>query len=86
MLADRIRHVLLKRPYWGPQSVAKAVGTTPQVVRVVASREKIKFMDRYEVEQYADSIVAAIEKLGDTSDGEAQRLPENPEGQVSDAS
>jgi hypothetical protein len=64
MLQDRIRQILKRRPYWGPQSVAKAAGTSPKVVRVVASRSNIKFMDRYQVEEYADKLVDAIEKLG----------------------
>lgn len=68
MLADRIRNILKERPYWGPQSVARAAGTSSQVVRVVASREKIRFMDRYEVEAYTDKLVSAVEKIG-TSDG-----------------
>lgn len=71
MLHDRIRQILRKRPYWGPQSVAKAAGTTPHVVRVVASREKIKFMDRYQVEAYVDKLVDAIEKMEGPGDGKA---------------
>jgi hypothetical protein len=63
MLHDRIRQILKRRPYWGPQSVAKAAGTSSHVVRVVASREKIKFMDRYEVEAYVDALVDRIEAL-----------------------
>jgi hypothetical protein len=69
MLHERIRQILKKRPYWGPQSVAKAAGTTSHVVRVVASREKIKFMDRYEVEAYVDRLVEVIEKLEGPKDG-----------------
>jgi hypothetical protein len=69
MLQDRIRQILRKRPYWGPQSVAKAAGTTSHVVRVVASREKIKFMDRYEVEAYVDKLVDTIEKMEGPGDG-----------------
>jgi hypothetical protein len=68
MLAERIKRILKDRPYWGPQSVAKAAGCSSHVVRVVASREKIKFMDRYQVEAYTDQLVAAVEKLG-ASDG-----------------
>ena len=71
MLKDRIIRTLKRRPYWGPQSVAKALGTTPQVVRVVASREHIKFMDRYEVETYVDKLVDAVEKLEGPPSGEA---------------
>ena len=68
MLKDRIRKILRDRPYWGPQSVAKAAGTNARVVRVVASREGIKMMDRYEVEAYVDQLVAAIEKMGVSAD------------------
>lgn len=64
MLADRIRKILKDRPYWGPQSVAKAAGTDSRTVRVTASRHKIKFMDRYEAEAYTDRLVEAVEKLG----------------------
>jgi hypothetical protein len=71
MLKDRIIKTLKRRPYWGPQSVAKALGTTPQVVRVVASRENIKFMDRYEVETYVDALVETIEKMEEPPRGEA---------------
>lgn len=69
MLKDRIIRTLRRRPYWGPQSVAKAVGTDVRTVRVTASREKIKFMDRYEVENYIDRLVETIEKMEDTPDG-----------------
>lgn len=66
MLKDRIRKILQRRPYWGPQTVAKAAGTNARVVRVVASREGIKMMDRYEVEAYVDQLVDMIEKMGGT--------------------
>jgi len=69
MLADRIRQSLRRRPYWGPQSVAKATGASAHVVRVTASKHEIRFMDRYEVEQYADALVEAIEKLEGTNVG-----------------
>jgi hypothetical protein len=86
MLEQRIRQILRRRPYWGPQSVAKALSTTPHVVRVVASKHKIAFMDRYEVEQYADALVNAIEKLEGVTDGEAESVREGAEGQVPNAS
>jgi hypothetical protein len=69
MLHDRIRSILKRRPYWGPQSVAKAAGTSSHVVRVVASREKIKFMDRYQVEAYVDALVDTIERIEGPGDG-----------------
>jgi hypothetical protein len=77
MLADRIRQTLRRRPYWGPQSVAKALGSTPHVVRVVASKHEIRFMDRYAVEQFADSLVAAIERLEGVPDGAQEQLRED---------
>lgn len=63
MLADRIRKILARRPYWGPQSIARETGATAHVVRVTASRHKIEFMDRYELEAEMDKLVEAIEKL-----------------------
>lgn len=63
MLIDRIRSVLEERPYWGPKSVAEAVGTNSHVVRVVASREGIKFMDRYEVEAVTDRLMDQMNKI-----------------------
>jgi hypothetical protein len=70
MLADQIRKVLRRRPYWGPQSVAKAVGASAHVVRVTASKHEIKFWDRYEVEEYVDALVNTIEKLGGETSAE----------------
>lgn len=62
-LADHIRAALVKRPYWGPQSIARAVDATPHVVRVTASKHKIKFMDRYDVEREMDRLVDVVEGL-----------------------
>lgn len=72
MLADRIKKILERRPYWGPQSIAREVGATPHVVRVTASRHKIKFMERYEVEREFDKVYDAVEKMGESSRPEAQ--------------
>lgn len=69
MLADRIRKILDRRPYWGPQSIARETGHTPHVIRVTASRHKIKFMDRYELEREMDQLVEAVEKLESAGDG-----------------
>jgi hypothetical protein len=63
MLAERIKKILRERPYWGPQTVAKAAGASAHVVRVVASRERIRFMDRYEVEAFVDALLD--EQAGD---------------------
>lgn len=72
MLKDRIRKILQRRPYWGPQTVAKAAGTDVRVIRVVASREGIKMMDRYEVEAYVDQLVDMIEKMGGDTSGKEE--------------
>ena len=85
MLADRIRKALRRRPYWGPQSVAKEVGASAHVVRVTASKHEIRFMDRYEVEQYADALVEAIERLEGGGGGQAERVREDSAGQIPDA-
>ena len=78
MLADRIRQVLVRRPYWGPKSVAREIGATPHVVRVTASRHKIAFKDRYTLEAEMDKLVAAIEKLkGPADDGQEKLLRED---------
>jgi hypothetical protein len=61
MQADRIRAILARNPHWGPQTVATALRTTPGTIRQVASREQIKFMDRYDVESYADMLKARLE-------------------------
>jgi hypothetical protein len=67
---ELIRQTLERRPYWGPQTVARHLNIDPRVVRVVASRESIKFMDRYEVEKYIDPLVDMMEKM-ESGDGEA---------------
>jgi hypothetical protein len=69
MIADRIKKILERRPYWGPQSIAREIGATPQVVRVTASRHKIKFMDRYDLEREMDRLFEAVEKIDESSDG-----------------
>lgn len=55
MLATRIRETLTKHPYWSPKRVAQALGTSARVISVTASREKIRFMDRDDVEDWMDS-------------------------------
>lgn len=77
MLADRIRKILERRPYWGPQTIAREVQASPHVVRVTASRHEISFMDRYEVEAYTDQLLAAIERTGASPDGEKVEPAEN---------
>ena len=56
MLAQRIRKLLEQHPHWGAITIAERLGTSPKVIRVVASREGIHFMDRCEVEAFADSL------------------------------
>ena len=67
MLVDRIRKVLKRRPYWGAETLAKHLGTSPKVIRVTASKHDIKLMTRYEVESYMDPLVDAVEKIGGPS-------------------
>ena len=55
MLATRIRETLAKPPYWSPKRVAQALGTSARVISVTASREKIRFMDRDDVEDWVDA-------------------------------
>lgn len=75
-LADHIRAALVKRPYWGPQSIARVVDATPHVVRVTASKHKIKFMDRYDVEREMDRLVDVVEGLEAGTHGEEVELSE----------
>ena len=86
MLAHRIKQILARRPYWGPQTIAKEVGATPHVVRVTASRHKIKFMERYEVEREMDKLVEAVEKLeGVASSGKKKSFRADTKRQVPDS-
>ena len=55
MLATRIRETLAKHPYWSPKRVAQALGNSARVISVTASREKIRFMDRDDVEDWVDA-------------------------------
>jgi hypothetical protein len=59
--AHNIRSLLRDNPHWGPQTLAENLGTTAHVVRVTASRENIRLMDRYEVEAYADDLAKRLE-------------------------
>ena len=56
MLATRIREVLRDHPHWGPMRVAEVLKTSARVISVVASREKIRFMDRTDLEIYTDGL------------------------------
>ena len=59
MLAQRIKTLLTEHPHWGAITLARHLGTSPKVIRVVASREGIHFMDRCEVEAFADKLRGA---------------------------
>ena len=65
MLAERIRKALSRRPWWGAETLARELGTTPKVIRVVASKARISLMTRYEVEAELDRLVDAVENMGD---------------------
>lgn len=54
MLAQRIQTLLQRHPYWGPKRIAEELKTTSAVIRTVANREQIAFMDRREVEDWVD--------------------------------
>ena len=77
MLTERIIKLLERRPYWGPQSVARELKTTVRTIRVTASRKGIAFMDRYEVEREMDKLFDALEKVEVPSRGEAESVPED---------
>jgi anti-sigma-K factor RskA len=64
MLVERIQKALSSRPWWGAETLARKLGTTPKTVRVVASKAGIKLMTRYDVEAELDRLVTVIESLG----------------------
>jgi hypothetical protein len=68
MLVERINKALARRPWWGAETLARELGTTPKTVRVVASKAGIQLMTRYDVEAELDRLVETIEKLG-SADG-----------------
>lgn len=53
-LKSDILKTLRRRPYWGATRVAEHLGISQNVVSVTASRNKIKFMTRREVEDWID--------------------------------
>jgi hypothetical protein len=71
MLAERIQRALKRRPWWGAETLARELGTTPKTVRVVASKAGIQLMTRYGVEAELDRLVTAIESMED-ADGEKE--------------
>jgi len=84
MLADRIRLALSRRPYWGAQTLADHLGTSPRVIRTVAARHRIDLMDRHDVERYVDSLMEVLSKLEEPSDGKKESIRASSTGQVSD--
>jgi len=53
-LQAAIKRTLRRRPYWSATRVAEHLGVSQNVVSVTASRNKIKFMSRREVEDWID--------------------------------
>jgi len=53
-LRSDILKTLRRRPYWSATRVAEHLGVSQNVVSVTASRNKIKFMSRREVEDWVD--------------------------------
>lgn len=76
MLVDRIKEVLKRRPYWGAETIANELRTTPRVIRTTASKHDIKLMTRYEAEKYMDQLVDAVEKIGGPDSGQEIKLRE----------
>jgi hypothetical protein len=64
MLTERIQKALSRRPWWGAETLARELGTTPKTIRVVASKARINLMTRYEVEAELDRLVDVVENLG----------------------
>lgn len=63
MIEKRMRDLLAERPYLGSKTLASLLGTSPSVIRVTATRAKIRLMDRYAVEAFLDSLVHTIRAL-----------------------
>lgn len=70
-LLTRIRKANAENPHWSAARIAEEIGTTPKTVSVVASRNKIKFLSRRQLEEIID--------------GEAFRLREEAQRLLSDA-
>ena len=54
-LSTQIKDTLTEKPYWSVSRVAEYLGVKRNVVSVTASRHKIKFMDRRQVEDWIDA-------------------------------
>ena len=53
-LAKQIKNTLKEHPHWSAGRVAEHLGVNRNTVSVTASRHKIKFMDRRQVEDWVD--------------------------------
>jgi hypothetical protein len=53
-IADNIKKLLHEKPYWSASRVAEELDLSRNCVSVVASRHKIKFMTRRELEDWVD--------------------------------
>lgn len=53
-LSQRIKAVLRKHPHWSAKRVAEHLDVDSNVISVTATRSKIKFMSRREVEDWID--------------------------------
>lgn len=53
-IADNIKKLLREKPYWSASRVAEELDLSRNCVSVVASRHKIKFMTRRELEDWVD--------------------------------
>lgn len=49
-----ILRTLKRHPYWSAKRVSEYLGVSQNVISVTASRNKIKFMSRREVEDWVD--------------------------------
>lgn len=53
-LATRIKQTLRRKPHWGYKRIAEHLGVDHKVVSVTASRHKIKFLTREDLEKMLD--------------------------------
>jgi hypothetical protein len=64
MQVELIKQALARRRWWGAETLAVHLNTTPRTIRSVASKAGIRLMTRYDVEAELDRLVEIIEKLG----------------------
>lgn len=53
-IVDSIKKLLREKPYWSANRIADELGLTRSCVSVVASRHKIRFMSRQDIEEWLD--------------------------------